>query len=88
VTTIDGTAQVVTITINGADDTFHFKDNKFDVRTSDVIDPAKDIPASISSSENAGVSAAPAISEAAQMIELSAQWHHLSGGHAQHDLMV
>ena len=88
VTTIDGTAQVVTITINGADDTFHFKDNKFDARTSDVIDPAKDIPASISSSENAGVSAAPAISEAAQTIELSAQWHHLSGSHAQHDLMV
>ncbi|MEH2550723.1 VCBS repeat-containing protein [Bradyrhizobium sp. AZCC 2262] len=89
VTTIDGTAQVVTITINGANDAFHFKDKMSDVRTSDVIDPAKDIPASISSSENAaGASAAPAISEAAQTIELSAQWHHLSGSHAQHDLMV
>ena len=37
-TTIDGTAQVVTITINGADDTFHFKDKMSDVKTSDVID--------------------------------------------------
>jgi VCBS repeat-containing protein len=89
VTTIDGTAQVVTITINGANDAFHFKDKMSDVRTSDVIDPAKDISEPISSSENAaGVSAAPAISEAAQTIELSAQWHHLSGSHAQHDLMV
>ena len=32
VTTIDGTAQVVTITINGADDTFHFKDKMSDVK--------------------------------------------------------
>ena len=72
VTTIDGTAQVVTITINGADDTFHFKDKMSDVRTSDVIDLAEDIPASISSPENAaGTSAPPAISEAAQPIELS-----------------
>ena len=89
VTTIDGTAQVVTITINGADDTFHFKDKMSDVSTSDVIDPARDIPASISSSENAaGTSAAPAISEAAQTIELSAQWHHSSASHALHDLIV
>jgi len=89
VTTIDGTAQVVTITINGADDTFHFKDKMSDVSTSDVIDPARDIPASISSSENAaGTSAAPAISEAAQTIELSAQWHHSSASHAPHDLIV
>jgi VCBS repeat-containing protein len=89
VTTIDGTAQVVTITINGADDTFHFKDKMSDVSTSDVIDLARDIPASISSSENAaGTSAAPAISEAAQTIELSAQWHHSSASHAPHDLIV
>ena len=40
VTTIDGTAQLVTITINGADDTFHFKDKMSDVKTSDVIDLA------------------------------------------------
>ena len=78
VTTIDGTAQVVTITINGADDTFHFKDKMSDVRTSDVIDLAEDIPASISSSENAaGTSGSPHI-QAAQTIELSAQWSELS----------
>ncbi len=89
VTTIDGTAQVVTITINGADDTFHFKDKMSELRTSDVIDHAKDIPASISSSENAvGASAEPAISEAAQTVELSAQWHHSSASHAPHDLIV
>lgn len=89
VTTIDGTAQVVTITINGADDTFHFKDKMSDVRTSDVIDLAEHIPVSISSSENAaGASAAPAISEAAQTFELSAQWHHSSASHAHHDLIV
>jgi VCBS repeat-containing protein len=89
VTTIDGTAQLVTITINGADDTFHFKDKMSDVRTSHVIDLAKDIPASINSPENAAAaSAAPVISESAQMIELSAQWHHSSASHAPHDLMV
>ena len=89
VTAIDGTAQVVTITINGADDTFHFKDKMSDVRTSDIIDLAKDIPASISSSENAvGASAAPAISEAAQTIEPSAQWHHSYASHAPHDLIM
>ncbi|WP_247518179.1 VCBS domain-containing protein [Bradyrhizobium sp. 190] len=72
VTTIDGTAQVVTITINGADDTFHFKDKMSDLKTSDL---AEDIPASINSAENAAAtSAPPAISEAAQTIELSAQW--------------
>jgi VCBS repeat-containing protein len=75
VTTIDGTAQVVTITINGADDAFHFKDKMSDVRTPDVIDLAEDIPASIGSAENAAAtSAPPAISEADQPIELSAQW--------------
>jgi hypothetical protein len=75
VTTIDGTAQVVTITINGADDAFHFKDKMSDVRTPDVIDLAEDIPASSSSAENAAAtSAPPAISEADQPIELSAQW--------------
>jgi VCBS repeat-containing protein len=98
VTTIDGTAQVVTITINGADDTFHFKDKMSDVRTSDVIDLAEDIPASISSAENAAAtSAPPAISEAAQPIELSAQWSdtfvwNQPGNdvttRAPHDLMV
>ena len=97
VTTIDGTAQVVTITINGADDTFHFRDKMSDVRTSDVIDLAREIPASISSAENAAAtSAAPAISAAAQPIELSAQWSDTSvwnqrvndfTAHA-HDLMV
>ena len=98
VTTIDGTAQVVTITINGADDTFHFKDKMSDVRTSNVIDLAEHIPASISSAENAAAtSASPAISEAAQPIELSAQWSdtfvwNQPGNdvttRAPHDLMV
>ena len=89
VTTIDGTAQVVTITINGANDAFHFKDKMSDVSTSEVIDLAEDIPASISSPENAaGASASPAISEPAQAIELSAQWHHSSDSHAPHDLIV
>ena len=89
VTTIDGTTQMVTITINGANDTFHFKDKMPDVRTSEVTDLAEDIPASISSPENAAAtSAAPAISEAAQPIELSAQWHHTFASHAPHDLIV
>jgi VCBS repeat-containing protein len=75
VTTIDGTAQVVTITINGADDTFHFKDKMSDVKTSEVFDLAEDIPASSSFPENAvGTSGPPAILEAAPTIELSAQW--------------
>jgi VCBS repeat-containing protein len=79
VTTIDGTTQVVTITINGADDAFHFKDKMSDVRTPDVIDLAEDIPASISSAESAAAtSAPPAISEADQPIELSAQWSDTS----------
>src|SRR5206468_4950915 len=43
VTTIDGTAQVVTITVKGADDTFYFENKMYDVRTSDYIDVAKDI---------------------------------------------
>ena len=98
VTTIDGTAQVVTITINGADDTFHFKDKMSDVKAPDVIDLAEDIPASISSAQNAAVAnAPPAISETAQTIELSAQWSDTSVWHqpgtdvttrAPHDLMV
>jgi VCBS repeat-containing protein len=93
VTTIDGTAQVVTITINGADDAFHFKDKMSDVRTSDVIDLAEDIPASTSPAENAaGNSGPPAIPEATQTIELSAQWWNQPGNavttHATHDLIV
>ncbi|UPK04528.1 VCBS domain-containing protein [Bradyrhizobium sp. 170] len=93
VTTIDGTTQVVTITINGADDTFHFKDKMSDVKASDVIDLAEDIPASSSSPQNAAAtSAPPAISEAAQPIELSAQWWNQPGNavtsHATHDLIV
>jgi VCBS repeat-containing protein len=98
VTTIDGTAQVVTITINGADDTFHFKDKMSDVKAPDVIDLAEDIPASISSAQNAAAtSAPPAISETAQAIGLSAQWsdtsvwNHVDNDvttHAPHDLMV
>jgi VCBS repeat-containing protein len=98
VTTIDGTTQVVTITINGADDTFHFKDKMSDVKAPDVIDLAENIPASISSAQNAAVAnAPPAISETAQTIELSAQWSDTSVWHqpgtdvttrAPHDLMV
>ena len=98
VTTIDGTAQVVTITINGADDTFHFKDKMSDVKAPAVIDLAEHIPASISSAQNAAVAnAPPAISETAQTIELSAQWSDTSVWHqpgtdvttrAPHDLMV
>jgi hypothetical protein len=96
--TVDGTAQVVTITINGADDTFHFKDKMSDVKAPDVIDLAENIPASISSAQNAAVAnAPPAISETAQTIELSAQWSDTSVWHqpgtdvttrAPHDLMV
>jgi VCBS repeat-containing protein len=98
VTTIDGTAQVVTITINGADDTFHFKDKMSDARTSNVIDLAEDIPASTSSAENAAAtSGPPAISAAAQTIEMSAQWSDTSVWNqpdsdvttrVPHDLMV
>jgi len=84
VTTVDGTAQLVTVTINGADDTFHFKDKMSDVSTSDVSDPAADNPASISSTANtAETSGPPAISEA---IELSAfVWNQ---PHAPQDLLV
>ncbi|WP_246738476.1 VCBS domain-containing protein [Bradyrhizobium sp. CCBAU 051011] len=75
VTTIDGTVQVVTITINGADDSFHFKDKISDVSSSNIIDVAEDSPAPISSPENAaGTSGQPAISEAAQTAEPSSQW--------------
>ena len=96
VTTIDGTTQVVTITINGADDTFHFKDKMSDVRTSEVIDLAGDIPASGSSSEIAvGISGSPALSLAVQTVEMSAQWSDTSVWNhsdvttrATHDLMV
>jgi VCBS repeat-containing protein len=98
VTTIDGTIQVVTITVNGADDTFHFKDKMSNVKASDAIDLAEDIPASISSDQNAAAaSALPGISEAAQTVELSAQlldtfvWSqpdHYVTTRAPHDLMV
>ncbi|WP_247833213.1 VCBS domain-containing protein [Bradyrhizobium sp. 200] len=96
VTTIDGTTQVVTVTINGADDTFLFKDKMSDVRTSEVIDLAEDIPASGSSSENAtGTSGSPALSLAVQAIEMTAQWsdtpvwsHDDVITRAPHDLMV
>ena len=96
VTTVDGTAQVVTITINGADDTFHFKDKMFDVRTSNTIDLAENIPASISFSEStAGTGGSPAHSVAVHTIEMSAQWSDTSvwnhsdvTARAPHDLMV
>ncbi|WP_249734742.1 VCBS domain-containing protein [Bradyrhizobium sp. sGM-13] len=97
VTTIDDTAQVVTITINGANDTFHFKDNMSDVKTSDVIDLSEDI-SSVSSPEDAsGVSVPPATTETAQTIELSAQcsdgfsWNQPGNAvttHAPQDLIV
>lgn len=92
VTTIDGTAQVVTITINGTNDAFYFKDKMSDVKTSDVIDLVGDDSAPISSP-----SGAPAISEANQTIELSAQWSdsfvwnqpgNAVTTHAPHDLIV
>ena len=46
VTTIDGTAQVVTITINGADDTFHFKDRcpTLKLRTLQRISRRRSVP--------------------------------------------
>jgi VCBS repeat-containing protein len=91
VTTIDGTAQVVTITINGADDSFHFKDKMSDVKISDVIDLAEHIPATTSSPENAAATSGPP-PEATQTIELSAQWWNQPGNavttHATHDLIV
>ena len=96
VTTIDGTVQLVTITINGTDDSFHFKDKMSDVKTSDVVDLAGDIPAPISSSENAPeTSGSPALSSAHQPIEMSAHWsdtfvwnHSDVTTRAPHDLMV
>jgi VCBS repeat-containing protein len=88
VTTIDGTAQLVTIIINGADDTFHFKDKMSDVRTSEVIDLARDVPASISSSENAtGTSESPAHS-VAEWSDTSFWNHNDVTTRAPHDLMV
>ena len=88
VTTIDGTAQLVTITINGADDTFHFKDKMSDVRTSEVIDLARDVPASISSSENAtGTSESPAHS-VAEWSDTSFWNHNDVTTRASHDLLV
>jgi hypothetical protein len=69
-----------------------------DVKTSEVIDLAADIPASIGSPENAaGTSGPPALSVAAQTIEMSAQWSHTSVWNqpdhdvttrAPHDLMM
>lgn len=96
VTTIDGTAQVVTITINGADDTFHFKNEMSDVRTSNAIDLVETIPAPINFSENAaGTDGSPAHSVATQTIEMTAHWSDASvwnhsdvAARAPHDLMV
>jgi VCBS repeat-containing protein len=88
VTTIDGTTQVVTITINGADDTFHFKDKMSDVKTSEVIGPAEHIPASISFSENAaGISESPAHS-VAEWSDTSFWNHNDVTTRASHDLLV
>jgi VCBS repeat-containing protein len=88
VTTIDGTAQLVTIIINGADDTFHFKDKMSDARTSEVIDLARDVPASISSSENAaGTSESPAHS-VAEWSDTSFWNHNDVTTRASHDLLV
>jgi VCBS repeat-containing protein len=88
VTTIDGTAQLVTIIINGADDTFHFKDKMSDVRTSEVIDLARDVPASISSSGNAaGTSESPAHS-VAEWSDTSFWNHNDVTTRASHDLLV
>jgi len=86
VTTIDGTAQLVTITINGADDRFHFKDTMSDAKTSGVIDLARDVPASIRSSEDATeTNESPALS-AAEWFDTSV-WNH-SDTRAPHDLLV
>jgi VCBS repeat-containing protein len=88
VTTIDGTTQVVTITINGADDTFHFKDKMSDVKTSEVIGPAEHIRASISFSENAaGISESPAHS-VAEWSDTSFWNHNDVTTRASHDLLV
>ena len=88
VTTIDGTAQLVTITINGADDTFHFKNTMSDAKTSGVIDLARDVPASISSSEDAsGTSESPALS-VAEWSDTSVWNHSDVTTRAPHDLLV
>jgi VCBS repeat-containing protein len=89
VTTIDGTTQVVTITINGADDTFHFKDKMSDAKTSDVIDLGRDVPESISSSENAtGTSESSALSVTGWSD--TSVWNHsdVTTRAPHHDLMV
>lgn len=98
VTTIDGTVQVVTITINGADDSFHFKNNMFDARTSNTVDLTETIAAPTGSHESvAATSGPPAISEPTQAIELFARssfgfvWNqpdHAVTTHVQHDLIV
>jgi VCBS repeat-containing protein len=90
VTSIDGTAQVVTITITGASDTFHFRDEKFGAWAWDVIDHAGHDWASISSAEHpAGTDEGQASSEVTHSSELSAQWHHsFDRSHPQHDLIV
>jgi VCBS repeat-containing protein len=89
VTTIDGTAQVVTITINGTDDAFHFKDRMSDAGTSDAVESGEENNASIRSSENSGSSGTSASVEVSQPTEMSAQWHHsFDRSHAPHDLIV
>ncbi|WFU17268.1 VCBS domain-containing protein [Bradyrhizobium sp. CB3481] len=89
VTTIDGTPQVVTIIINGANDTFYFKDDKSEFKTSDAIDLPESNSTSINSSE-AGTSGAPAFSEATPTTEPSAQWSDgfVVTAFAPHDLNV
>lgn len=90
VTSIDGTAQVVTITITGASDAFHFRDEMSSARTSDVIDHAEESSASVSSAGNpARTYEEQASSEVIQSSELSAQWHHSFDRTApSHDLLV
>lgn len=90
VTSIDGTEQVVTITITGASDAFHFRDEMSGDTTSNVIDHAEGNSAPISSAESpAGADEGQASSEVTQSSELSAQWHHsFDRSHSQHDLIV
>lgn len=90
VTSIDGTAQIVTITITGASDAFHFRDEMSSARTSDVIDHAEESSGSVSSAGNpARAYEEQASSEVIQSSELSAQWHHSFDRTApSHDLLV